>query len=167
MVTNYVPLSRCRKMQFATIKPTIYLTKGQFWVQLSLSTFSCVIGRMCDQSITLNFIVVNDTDFWIGAKDIHNTSTFYWPNGARLNYTHWYTISPPPPETCVFLDHIGNYRWLTAQCDKPKSGYICEVNNHTVGKRHTVVRAFTFLSVTANKDLFLKKLTLFRCMNFR
>lgn len=79
---------------------------------------------------------VNDTDFWIGAKDIHNTSTFYWPNGARLNYTHWYTIVPPPPETCVFLDHIGNYRWLTAQCDKPKSGYICEVNNHTVDTQY-------------------------------
>ena len=80
---------------------------------------------------------VNDTDFWIGAKDTHNTSIFYWPNGHQLTYTHWYTIVPPPPHTCVILEHVGNYKWQTVQCDKPKTGYICEVNKHTVGKIST------------------------------
>ena len=77
---------------------------------------------------------MNDTDFWIGAHARQNTSTFYWPSGTQLNYTHWYTITPPPPENCVILDHVNNYKWLTAQCEKPRSGYICEVNKHTVGK---------------------------------
>ena len=75
---------------------------------------------------------INDTDFWIDAKDIHNTSTFYWPSGAKLNYTHWYTVKALPPKMCVILDHIDNYKWLTADCDKPRTGFICEVNKRTL-----------------------------------
>ena len=75
---------------------------------------------------------INDTDFWIGAKDIHNTSTFYWPSGVKLNYTHWYTVKAPSPKMCVILDHINSYKWLTAGCDKPRTGFICEVNKRTL-----------------------------------
>ena len=80
---------------------------------------------------------INDTDFWIGAKDIYNTSAFYWPSGAKLTYTHWYTVKPPPPKNCVILDHIDNYKWLTEECDKPRSGYICEVNKRTLSMQPT------------------------------
>lgn len=81
----------------------------------------------------------NATDFWIGAKDINNTSEFYWPNGAKLSYTHWGgPVFPPEPhgqpdanfgvldEDCVYMDHAHEYYWFDEKCSAIKNGFVCQ-----------------------------------------
>lgn len=52
-----------------------------------------------------------------------------------MQYSNWYTIQPPPAEDCTILEHIDRYTWKSQNCNSKIHGYICEINEHTIGKR--------------------------------
>ena len=56
------PLMRCRKTEFPTVYPTIYLPKWKFWIQLSPKSFDVKQNLCCNQlKYKLNWYICANT----------------------------------------------------------------------------------------------------------
>ncbi|KAH7711486.1 hypothetical protein AAVH_21208, partial [Aphelenchoides avenae] len=69
--------------------------------------------------------VSGDTEFWIGAHRLNQTSDFVWSDGSPLIYTNWDDGQPQFTygETMVYMDESGY--WSSSDGDAAARSFLC------------------------------------------